>query len=178
MAAPNSTRPTTLGRGGRPASPGPSVALPPQMLMSSTPSMPRFQRSVAVAAGSRQKAPHSPPPGNRSSGALIGSARHMVPSPTRAGAGGIGVQARQRVGQGQSPCSSHGGTSANTPAAEKRSPLVSSWSRPTLVASPGSAMRQDLFPVLDEAGRTPLMHAAREGNVGSLQHQIATGAAV
>jgi len=178
MAAPNGARPATLGRGARPASPGSSVALAPQVLMSSTPSMPRFQRGVAVAAGSRQKAPQSPPPGNRSSGALIGSARHMVPSPARGGASGIGVATRQRVAQCQSPGSSQGGTSANTPAAEKRTPLVSPWSRPTLVASPGSAVRQDLIPVLDEAGRTPLMHAAREGNVAALQHQIASGTAV
>jgi len=180
MAASNGTRPATLGRGGRPASPSPSVAFQQttQVLMNSTPSMPRYQRGVAVTAGSRQKAPQSPPPGNRSSGALIGSARHMVPSPTRGGASGVGVPGRQRIAQCPSPCSSHGGASANTPAAEKRSPLVSSWSRHTLVASPGSAMRQDSVQVLDEAGRTGLMHAAREGNITSLQHQIATGAAV
>jgi len=73
-----------------------------------------------------------------------------------------------------SPCNSSGISVGIPPESEGKLPQDD---RSTSTRESGE-MREEGVPVVDEAGRTPLMYAAGEGDSVSLQHQIAMGESV
>jgi len=140
------------GRAGRPASPGTQTCS--RHAATSPAALPKLQRGQT-----RHKTTQSPALGSRCSSGILNtpsnSQKHRSVSPSRSGNGTAKPGVQQRPAPTQSFCydggacsgitgggGGGGGSSVDAPAADKQKGVLTSRSRPTLMASAANALRQ------------------------------------